>query len=550
MKAAIYARFSSDLQSPTSIRDQMRICRERCDREGWAYVGSYEDPAMSGTSKFRPGYQRLLADVRQGICDVVVAESLDRLTRDAEHIAQLYKILVFAGVKLFTLSEGWVTEIHVGFGGVMGSLYLKQLAEKTHRGLRGRVEAGKSGGGLTFGYDVVRTPRADGTFEVGDRRVNNTEAIIVRRILESYAAGMPPRKIAWMLNAEGVPGPRGKGWGASTINGNAERGVGIINNQLYVGRLIWNRLKFLKDPETGKRRSRLNEGRDVVEKDVPELRIVSDELWVRVKARQKAVSFTVSGAVKKPWDRRRPRYLLSGLAKCGCCGGGYAMISQSHMGCSNARSKGICKNRQAIGRTAVEATILNALKTQLMAPDLFKVFCEEFIREVNKARQNAGADRAAAEAELVKIGRRLRHIVDAIADGASARTLKDEMATLEQREDELNAKLAATPEQKVLFNPNMADAYRKRVVALHTAISTPGGDLESFEAIRSLIEKVVVTPVDGKLTIDLFGQIAAILRLSAAKRGDDVLGPVSEQLVMVAGARNARYRTFRSPLRS
>ncbi len=72
--------------------------------------------------------------------------------------------------------------------------------------------------------------KPDGTFDVGGRRINDVEAAVVLRIFESYASGMPPRKIAWMLNDEGVPGPRGKGWGASTIIGNAERGVGILNN--------------------------------------------------------------------------------------------------------------------------------------------------------------------------------------------------------------------------------------------------------------------------------------------------------------------------------
>ena len=83
----------------------------------------------------------------------------------------------------------------------------------------------------------------------------------------------------------------------------------------------------------------------MIEKDVPELRIIDDALWQRVKERQRLVTLTVSGAAKKPWDRRRPRYLLSGITKCGCCGGGYVMISQTHLGCATARNKGLCQNR-------------------------------------------------------------------------------------------------------------------------------------------------------------------------------------------------------------
>ena len=391
---------------------------------------------------------------------------------------------------------------------------------------------------MTYGYDVVRTPRADGSFDVGDRKINQDQAKVIIRIFEAYASGMPPRKIAWMLNEEGVPGPRGRGWGASTINGNSERGVGILNNRLYVGKLVWNKLKYMKDPDTGKRRSRVNAAADVVEKAVPEHRIVSDELWQRVKGRQKQVSFTVSGAAKEPWDRRRPRYLLSGLAKCGVCGGGFVTISQTHMGCASARNKGLCNNRLAIARDRLEATVLAALKHHLMAPELFKEFCDAFIAEVNRGRMNANAERAAAEAELAKIRRRLRQIVNAIADGISARTLKDELLALEAREDVLKAKFEATSEQKVLLNPGMADLYRARVANLHEALARPGAGQEAVEAIRSLVERVVLVPTNDRLVIDLYGEIGPIRKLAMAQQGKAVLGPDAEQLVMVAGACN------------
>ena len=131
MRWVHYGRFSTDIQNPTSIEDQLRVCTERCQREGWALVSAYEDRGMTGTTHLRPGYQKLLLDARQGKFDVVVAEALDRLSRDQEHLSYLHKQLTFKGVKIFTLSEGWVSEIHIGLGGTMGALYVKQLAEKT-----------------------------------------------------------------------------------------------------------------------------------------------------------------------------------------------------------------------------------------------------------------------------------------------------------------------------------------------------------------------------------------------------------------------------------
>jgi site-specific DNA recombinase len=356
MRAAIYARFSTDLQSAASIDDQVRVCRERVEREGHCVVQVYADRAISGANRV-PGIQSLMVDAAKGKFDLVYAEALDRVSRDQEDVAGVYKRLRFADVRMVTLAEGEINELHVGLKGTMNALFLTDLANKTRRGLRGRVEAGRSGGGLTYGYDVVRTPRPDGTAETGERRINDAEAKIVRRIFCEYAAGQSPRSIALGLNQDRIAGPRGRGWGASTINGNAARGTGILNNQAYMGKLVWNKLRYVKDPETRKRRSKPNKAEAVIEKDVPHLRIVDQDLWNTVKQRQGEVMLGPQGTRTKPWDRRRPRYLLSGLVKCGACGGGYVQISKTHLACATSRNKGTCDNRLGIGRLALEQTI-------------------------------------------------------------------------------------------------------------------------------------------------------------------------------------------------
>ena len=233
--------------------------------------------------------------------------------------------MAFADITIITLAEGEISELHVGLKGTMNALFLKDLAQKTRRGLRGRVEVGRSGGGNSYGYDVVRNLRADGTIEAGQRRINLGEAKIVRRIFRAYSQGVSPREIAKGLNREPVVGPSGATWGPSTINGNRERGTGILNNELYIGRLVWNRLRYIKDPTSGKRRSRLNPEKDWITTEVAELRIIPQELWEAVKARQdEMVRKTRPDAKRKDfWELQRPRYLLSGLMKCGCCGASY-----------------------------------------------------------------------------------------------------------------------------------------------------------------------------------------------------------------------------------
>ena len=213
LSVALYARYSSDNQRDAPIEDQLRLCRERTVREGWQVVDSYSDRLISGASLTRPGIQALMQDAQAGQFNIVLAEPLDRISRDQEDIAGVYKRLSFACVRIVTLSEGDISELHIGLKGTMGALYLKDLADKTRRGLRGRVEDGKSGGGNSYGYRVVRKTGADGEPERSEREIDPTEAAVIKRIFTDYAAGKSPTTIAHELNAEGVPGPRGKGWG-------------------------------------------------------------------------------------------------------------------------------------------------------------------------------------------------------------------------------------------------------------------------------------------------------------------------------------------------
>ena len=257
MKVAIYARYSSDNQRDASIADQLRICREFAARQGWTVVQEFTDHAISGATLLRSGFQALMRDALNRRFDVVLAESLDRFSRDQEDTAGLFKRLTFAGVNIVTLAEGDITHLHIGFKGTMNALFLKDLAEKTHRGLRGRIEDGKSAGGLCYGYRVVKTLNG-GTVTTGEREIEPAEAAIVERIFREFIADVSPKQIAKNLNREGVAGPFGGAWSPSTIYGNAKRGTGILNNELYVGRLVWNRLRYVKNPDTGKRVSRLN----------------------------------------------------------------------------------------------------------------------------------------------------------------------------------------------------------------------------------------------------------------------------------------------------
>ena len=534
IRAAIYARYSSDNQRDASIEDQARQCRARIEQEQWQLGDVYSDHAISGATTLRPGYQKMLEDARAGRFEVLVAEALDRLSRDQENIAGLFKQLSFADVRLITLSEGEIGELHVGLKGTMNALFLKDLAHKTRRGLEGRIRQGKSGGGLCFGYEVVRAVATSGDPLRGERRINETEAEIVRRIFREFTHGRSPKAIAHALNKEDIPGPAGKSWGPSTIYGNWQRGTGILNNELYIGRLVWNRQHFIKDPGTGRRQARPNPEAKWIIEEVPHLRVIDDDLWLSVKDRQQDSRSRIVTADKgiRSERARRPSYLLSGLIKCGTCGGGFSKISQFHYGCSTARNKGTCDNLLTVRRDILEATVLDGLKNQLMQPELVTAFVDEFHREVNRQRADQDHSRDRSARELEKAERETRRLIDAIKSGVPGAAVKDEMTALEARRVELLAHLESAPPPMPRLHPNLAKLYRQKVMNLAEALNDGDTRLEAAECLRELIEEIRLVPKNGKLQVELYGELAALLNLANKHPRSKETGV---QITLVAG---------------
>ena len=387
---------------------------------------------------------------------------------------------------------------------------------------------------------MVKRFASDGTPLRGDRTINEAQAATVRHIFYEYAGGKSSKAIAKQLNREGVRGPSGKGWGPSKIHGNRERGTGILNNELYIGRLVWNRLRYLKDPETGKRVSRQNPDSALIVNDVPALRIVEQALWDKVKARQQGLKDKQAKDKAGFWDRRRPRYIFSGLMKCGECGGGFVKISEHYFGCATARNKGTCGNLTAIKRDVLEETVLGGLQQHLMDPTLIDIFCVEYTRHLNRLRSDAVASLEGWKAELGKIDREMERLVDAIVGGVPASKVKDRMIELDARKSELDGLIATAPEAPaVLVHPSMGERYRQAVTRLREALNEPARRAEAAEIIRGLIDCIVLRPEgDGRkkaLTIDLTGHLAGILNVAGAAR--DGVPASDRQTKLVAGTR-------------
>lgn len=143
------------------------------------------------------------------------------------------------------------------------------------------MNAGFSGGGRCYGYDII----GKSEFEP-----NRHQAGVIHSIFARYADEESPRAIAHSLNAAGEPGPLGGTWTPSTIHGDRRIGDGTLHQELYIGARLFNRRRYRKHPDTGRRSSVLNPPEDRIHQPAPALRIIDDELWARVQSRKAELS--------------------------------------------------------------------------------------------------------------------------------------------------------------------------------------------------------------------------------------------------------------------
>jgi len=316
--AAIYARVSTQMQSRSSIDDQVRKCRQWAELHDFQILEGhiYRDETLSGVGYDRPSL-KLVLDLAFSIAPpftAILVDDTSRLSRATEDALTIFKRLNFAGVQLIAVSQGISSndeqsETLVTVHGLVDSLYVRELAKKTHRGLEGTVLRRCHYGGACFGYKSV-SAGPDGSKRL---LVDKSEARIVLRIFEMSDAGYSLKRIARKFNEENVVGR--EQWCPTGIRS-------TLKNELYKGLVIWNRSRFVRVPGTNKRRRKMRDQSEWIQIERPELAVVPAELWNRVQAR-----LNLHGA--KPAEGRRrglfargftSPYLFSGLLKCGECG--------------------------------------------------------------------------------------------------------------------------------------------------------------------------------------------------------------------------------------
>jgi DNA invertase Pin-like site-specific DNA recombinase len=387
--------------------------------------------------------------------DIILVDDTSRLARDIADAMRLYQRLNFSDIRVVAVSQGIDTaseqaDVLVTVHGLVDSLYVKELAKKTHRGLEGRVLHGFHARGRCFGYQNVKAH--DGV----RLEINHVEAPLVHRIFEMYAGGASLKGVAKALNAEQVSPPRpraGKKYATWCPSGIRE----MLRRELYAGRIVWNQSRFVKVPGTNRRvrRERPQSEWRIVER--PELRIIPIDLWEKVQERVKAVGemFGNNGKAGLLARSATSPYLLTGFLKCGQCGANLAIVTgrgpgrKSKYGCPQNFYRGACPNDLKENKEQIEERLLAELQNRVLTPEVIDFALEEFGRQLSLKLLDLSDGLSRLRERRSQLEAELRRLADAAAQNGASRFLLDAIGEREKALCEISNQLLSDSPQSV-----------------------------------------------------------------------------------------------------
>jgi hypothetical protein len=271
------------------------------------------------------------------------------------------------------------------------------------------------------------------------------EAAVVRRIFEMYARGSSLATISKQLNAEGVVAPQPprtrqiRAWGPTSIRE-------MIRNERYRGVFVWNRTRKERNPETGRKTSRPRPQEEWMRVEVPEWRIVSEEVWQGVETQIEQVNNRFGKRTVGGFGRmgQGPRYLFSGFIYCGLCGSKMIIVSGNgrrgyvKYGCPSHRYRGVCENAMMIRRDRLEEQLLTGLEERVLKPEMIDYAFERFqgevqrrLKELREAANNAETGVRAVQKKRQELKGRAANIAEAIAAIGHSPSLLAQLAVIE-----------------------------------------------------------------------------------------------------------------------
>lgn len=508
LRCGAYARYSTDKQRPVSIEDQLRNCRAYAAKNGWLFLNEYvfTDEAVIGSTDARAGLERLIqcSLSKPRPFDIILIDDTSRLSRTLVGSLSIAERLKFEGIRLIFVSQGIDTEseqaeVLMATHGIVDSLYIRELAKKVYRGEEGVALKGMHTGGRCFGYrnqpieDPIKRDAYGRPVILGVRLVpDEAQAEIVRRIFSLYASGYSQKRIAKLLNTEGVPSPQpqqgriSRSWCPSSIRV-------MLHNDRYRGTVFWARTRKVRNARTGRRVKRERPSNEWIRAEVPVQRIVPDELWERVQHRLaevkshyknqgNAAGLLRARAVNSP-------YLFSGIVKCGRCSANMNIVSgrgerrHASYGCPLNAQRGVCENPVRIRRDVLERSLLSKLQSVVLQPEVVEYTLQRFESALLKAVNGQQQDVEKLREKKARLEVEIQRLVRVIADGLDSPAVREEITS---REDELRKITACLVEP----NPNKLQAHLRNTRAFVMAGLSDLSRLFNSDAVVARAELV------------------------------------------------------------
>ena len=427
--AAIYARFSSDMQREESIDAQIRACKYFAQKSEYDVIKVYADKAQSGkfTNK-RDQFNMMLADARHGLFDTILVHKLNRFSRSGKDTLNLMDDLQDIGVEIVSVTERLDNTpegrlmLYVIAG--MNEFYSANLATEVLKGLKENAYSCKhTGGTAPLGYNV----NADGYLEI-----NTKEAEAVRMIFDMYLAGHGYTAIITALNNGGYFTKRGLPFGKNSL-------YEILKNEKYTGSYIYNRT--CSATRNGKRnRHKYKSESDVIKIENAIPQIIPKEMFEEVQKKMKANQH------KAAMHKAKADYLLSGKIFCGHCGCAMTGETRRYRGheygyyvCNDSRLKRGCSKKN-IRQERIEAAVIEHLQNTLFNPEAIENISK---RIYNSMHSNTSDDIISKYlAEIKETDRKINNTMSLIIDCPDIPELKEKLAQLSAYKKDLKIKIA------------------------------------------------------------------------------------------------------------
>ena len=537
LRCAAYLRYSSNMQRPVSLDIQEQICRKKAQELNAVLLDEYigRDKALTAKhSRRRPELIRLLEASRRKDrpFDVILFDDTSRLARKVSDALRMTETLQFHGVRVIFAGQGIDSADKQGFNmtltvsAMVDEQQNARLGYKVYEGMKSSVLRGFCTGSRLFGYENVREIE-DGVHQgrsglIGVRQiVIEDEAVIVRRIFESYANGRGVHQIALELNRDAIPAPRKAKhkarregpWSSRTIRK-------MLENEKYRGVIVWNKNKPSINPDTDAVIIRPNPEEEWIRVPAEHLRIVTEDLWARV-TEMRAFSTQkferhrkggLSRAANKP-------YLFSGLLTCGVCSSPMVIVGgkgdDARYGCRIARFEAGCSNKLLIKQSSLTSQLLNILTDAWLKPE----YLERLIQEIHCAAKElmkktpadlGGQSEVQLKREHADEGLRIKNLADLIfrSQNSSDALVK----RLAQAEDNLaNLALKISSATRSVRNDFTQEDVRTLVKEAVSQLSSVAAmDLPLAKAtLQKYVSGLTLVPqiTDGERWYEVLGEI-------------------------------------------